>query len=242
MFDETGTLGIVFNGEIYNYRALRRELECRGYRFKSTSDTEVLLHLYSDRGAKMLDSLRGMYAFAIWDQRNRGLFLARDPYGIKPLYYSDNGETFRAASQVKALLASKKLDTTPGSSRACGVFPLGTRSGSPYALSRHPRCSSGKFNLVTRGKKQTDRQLLQPSEDFRGRRRDARRSCSDIVKQALHDTGAPSPYRDVPVGVFLSSGVDSTTIAALAAEEGGSLKTITLGFEEYAGTARTKRR
>src|SRR5262245_61543036 len=104
MFDETRTFGISFNGEIYNYRELRSELEKKGFRFRSTTDTEVLLHLYADRGVTMLDCLRGMYAFAIWDNRKKAMLLARDPYGIKPLYYSDNGKTIRAASQVKALL------------------------------------------------------------------------------------------------------------------------------------------
>ena len=238
MFDETGTLGIVFNGEIYNYRALRRELECRGYRFKSTSDTEVLLHLYSDRGAKMLDSLRGMYAFAIWDQRNRGLFLARDPYGIKPLYYSDNGETFRAASQVKALLASKKLDTTPDPAGHVGFFLWG-HVPDPHTLYRGIRAvPAGSSIWLQEGRNRQTANFCSLPKIFADAGETQGRSCSDIVKQALHDTVRHHLIADVPVGVFLSSGVDSTTIAALAAEEGGSLKTITLGFEEYAGTAR----
>ena len=91
-------LRITFNGEIYNYRELRRELEAKGYRFASSSDTEVLLHLYADRGAEMVHALRGMYAFAIWDERGQQLFLARDPFGIKPLYYADDGRTLRFAS------------------------------------------------------------------------------------------------------------------------------------------------
>jgi asparagine synthase (glutamine-hydrolysing) len=97
-------LAIVFNGEIYNYRELRAGLERDGHRFVSTSDTEVLLRLYSERGEAMVESLRGMFAFAIWDGVRRGLFLARDPYGIKPLYLADEKGTLRAASQVKALI------------------------------------------------------------------------------------------------------------------------------------------
>src|SRR6266705_4680380 len=112
MFDDTGAFGITFNGEIYNYRELRAELRNKGFRFRSTSDTEVLLQLYADRGMAMLDSLRGMYAFALWDGRKKALFLARDPYGIKPLYYADDGKTFRVASQVKALIAGGQVDTS----------------------------------------------------------------------------------------------------------------------------------
>src|SRR6266516_824909 len=84
-----GRLHITFNGEIYNYRELKKELEAKGYRFQSSCDTEVLLHLYADRGAGMVHALRGMYAFGIWDALKRELFLARDPFGIKPLYYAD---------------------------------------------------------------------------------------------------------------------------------------------------------
>ena len=104
-----GRYVISFNGEIYNYRALRASLMERGRAFNSESDTEVLLHLYADKGAAMLDDLRGMFAFAIWDNEERSLFLARDPFGIKPLYYADDGATLRVASQVKALVAGRAL-------------------------------------------------------------------------------------------------------------------------------------
>src|ERR1700720_199282 len=96
---------ITFNGEIYNYRSLRSGLEAKGYVFRTRSDTEVLLHLYAAKGEAMVADLRGMFAFAIWDADAGALFVARDPYGIKPLYYSDDGRTFRFASQVRALIA-----------------------------------------------------------------------------------------------------------------------------------------
>src|SRR5262249_43492073 len=120
-----GRLQVVFNGEIYNYRELREELEAKGYRFRSTSDTEVLLHLYAEYGPGMVQCLRGMYAFAIWDEKNLGLFLARDPFGIKPLYYSDDGTTIRVASQVKALLKGGGIDTTPEPAGHVGFFLCG---------------------------------------------------------------------------------------------------------------------
>ena len=93
-----GRYVVVHNGEIYNFRALRRELEVEGRTFVSQSDTEVLLHLYDRDGEDMVERLRGMYAFAIWDRERRGLFLARDPYGIKPMYYAHDGRNFRFAS------------------------------------------------------------------------------------------------------------------------------------------------
>ena len=128
-----GRLVIIFNGEIYNYRDLRSQLEQKGYHFQSTSDTEVLLHLYDAEGESMVSKLRGMYAFAIWDDRNKGLFIARDPFGIKPLYLADDGKTLRVASQVKALLAGGRVDTSPEPAGHVGFFLWG-HVPSPYTL------------------------------------------------------------------------------------------------------------
>src|SRR5262249_46742567 len=105
MVSADGKLVVTFNGEIYNYRQLRNRLGIKGQVFRSRSDTEVLLHLYAAKGDAMVHDLRGMFAFALWDADRRTLLLARDPYGIKPLYYADDGWTFRFASQVKALRA-----------------------------------------------------------------------------------------------------------------------------------------
>src|ERR1019366_4827611 len=121
-----GNFRIIFNGEIYNYRELRKELEAKGYRFHSASDTEVLLHLYADRGEDMVHALRGMYAFALWDERRKGLFLARDPFGIKPLYYADDGRTLRFASQVKALLCGGAITRDPEPAGHAGFFVWGS--------------------------------------------------------------------------------------------------------------------
>ena len=113
---------IVFNGEIYNYRTLRKELERKGYQFRSKSDTEVLLHLYEQKGPSMAHDLRGMYAFALWDGENKGLLMARDPFSIKPLYYSDNGHTLRAAAQVKALIKGGCIDSALAPAGHVGSF------------------------------------------------------------------------------------------------------------------------
>ena len=120
MWNADRSLAIIFNGEIYNYRELRSQLS--GYQFRSHCDTEVLLALYETRGEAMLNELRGMYAFVIWDKREQRLFLARDPFGIKPLYYSDNGNTFRVASQVKPLRDCGKIDLAPDPAGHVGTF------------------------------------------------------------------------------------------------------------------------
>ena len=113
MASADGKLVVTFNGEIYNYRHLRASLEAKGRRFRTQTDTEVLLHLYAEKGEAMVQDLRGMFAFGLWDAEKSALLLARDPYGIKPLYYADDGWTLRFASQVKALLAGGKVSRDP---------------------------------------------------------------------------------------------------------------------------------
>ena len=240
MFSEDGSLAIVFNGEIYNYRELRAKLEQEGRRFVSQSDTEVLLHLYADRGEAMLNEVRGMFAFVLWDGRKNGIFLARDPFGIKPLYYSDDGKTVRVASQVKALLAGGHLDTIPEPAGHVGYFLWG-HIPEPYTLYRKIRSlpSGAKLWIDQNGdKRQTIycdiKKILATAEQSTLNSE----PVSDRLRSALVDTVRHHLIADVPVGVFLSSGLDSTTLAALAAEEGGTLRTVTLGFEEYRGTFR----
>src|SRR5436190_10098496 len=135
MLSADGSLAIIFNGEIYNYRELRLTLEQKGRKFRSQSDTEVLLHLYAEHGDAMLAHARGMYAFVIWNEKRRCLFAARDPFGIKPLYYSTDGGTVRLASQVKALLRSKHVDTDPDPAGHVGFFVWGSVP-EPYTLYR----------------------------------------------------------------------------------------------------------
>jgi asparagine synthase (glutamine-hydrolysing) len=113
MATEDKSLWITYNDEIYNFRELRGELEAKGVRFRTGTDTEVLLELYRSEGPHFLRRLRGMFAFALWDAERRCLLLARDPFGIKPLYFSDDGKTLRFASQVKALLAGGEVDESP---------------------------------------------------------------------------------------------------------------------------------
>src|SRR5438067_243441 len=126
MSSEDGRLTIVFNGEIYNYPALRAEMESKGARLRTTSDTEILLHLYAQNGPEMVTRLRGMFAFAIWDDVRKCLFLARDPYGIKPLYTANDGWTFRFASQVKALIAGGAVSRDPEPAGLVGFHLFGS--------------------------------------------------------------------------------------------------------------------
>ncbi|HLK14185.1 MAG TPA: hypothetical protein VKT78_05220, partial [Fimbriimonadaceae bacterium] len=117
-----GRFTLTFNGEIYNYLQLREELKGRGHRFTTNSDSEVVLAMYAEYGTGMVSRLRGMFALAIWDSEKRELVLARDPMGIKPLYYADDGRSLRFASQVKALLQGSGVDTTPDPAGHVGFF------------------------------------------------------------------------------------------------------------------------
>jgi len=233
---------VVFNGEIYNYRELRNFLESKGYRFQSHSDTEVLLHLYREYGNGMVDHLRGMYAFAIWDSVKQRLLLSRDPFGIKPLYYADDGKTLRFASQVKALLAGGAVATTPQPAGHAGFFLWGYVP-EPYTIFREIRALPAGSTMVKdlRGNTEVKSFCSIPQEIEKAYAigkdlRIDRGAVHDKLKHALNDSITHHLVADVPVGIFLSSGLDSSTITALASREQKQLHSITLGFQELRGT------
>ena len=248
MISADGQLVITFNGEIYNYRELRRELETQGHVFRSESDTEVLLHLYQAKGTAMLQDLRGMYAFALWDAAKQALLLARDPFGIKPLYYtptsSGNGPcngTLRFASQVKALLAGGQIDTAPEPAGHTGFFLWGSVPA-PYTLYRGIRAlPAGHFLWVGAqgaGDPQpfcliTDILAHAANNPAHGTQGDA----LDAIGAAVRDSIAAHHVADVPVGMFLSAGIDSALITALSVAHGERPHTLTLAFAEYVGSA-----
>ena len=242
MQDAEGRFTVSFNGEIYNYRALRGKLEAKGYRFRSQCDTEVLVHLYAEKGSAMVEDLRGMYALALWDADRRGLFLARDPYGIKPLYYAADGQCLRVASQVKALLAGGGLNTVPEPAGHAGFFLFG-HVPDPYTLYKGIRALPAGHTLwaddagVERPERFADvsTALAQGEEHkYQGSTQEARRR----LREALMDSVRHHLVADVEVGLFLSAGLDSATLCALMSEQNASLRTVTLGFEEYRGTHR----
>ena len=235
-----GALTIVFNGEIYNYRELRAQLEARGRRFTSHSDTEVLLQLYDEKQEAMLGELRGMFTFALWDGARRRMLLARDPYGIKPLYYADGGGTIRIASQVRALIAGGKVSTQFDPAGAAGFFLRGTVP-EPFTMYRSIRAlQAGSYMYAdANGVREpvqyfsiaaTLRDAVERDEHFTDEQR------REIVHDAVLESVRYHMVADVPVGAFLSAGIDSTAVVALARETGAAdLQTMTLRFEEYRG-------
>ena len=229
-----GQLRIVFNGEIYNYREMRDRLKAKGYAFISDTDTEVLLYAYREYGQGMVEKLRGMFAFAIWDEKKRGLFLARDHFGIKPLYFHDDGETLRVASQVKAVLAGGGIKTQPEPAGHVGFFLWGCVP-EPYTLYRNLfALPAGHTLWADQCGPRVPRKYFDVAEEL-GRAADTKTEgpVAEILKAALRDSVKHHLIADVPVGVFLSSGMDSTTLTALASEEINRLQAVTLGFDEY---------
>lgn len=231
MVDESGQVALSFNGEIYNHRLLREELEREGYRFRGTSDTEVLLGMYLKLGDGCLGRLRGMFALSIWDGRERCLKLARDIYGIKPLYYADDGWKFRAASQVKALIGSRLVSYDPEPAGAVGFFLTGSVP-EPFTLYREIRqVPAGHLLRVDERGAHAPRafgsvQALWATRDIPGE--DARQ----VLKESLSDSVRHHLISDVPIAIFLSAGIDSRAIAAAASREGRSdLSGLTLGFD-----------
>jgi asparagine synthase (glutamine-hydrolysing) len=239
MVAEGGAAAIVFNGEIYNHAELRRGLESAGERFVSRSDTEVLLRLYLREGEGMFARLRGMYALAIWDARRRRLLLARDPYGIKPLYYSAAGGRVAAASQVKALLLARGVDASPAPAGHAGFFLWG-HLPEPHTLHRGIRSVAAGACVSFDGEGRMSEVRHAAVPEVMARAAEAPRAGAagrrEELREALRDSVRAHLVADVPVGLFLSAGIDSAVVAALAAEAGGSIRSVTLGFEEYRGT------
>ena len=232
-------LVITYNGEIYNFKELREELISDGLRFTTQSDTEVLLHLYDRFGSAMVTRLRGMFAFAIWDNEKQKLFLARDPFGIKPLYYSDVGGVFRVASQVKALLVGNTIPTNPEPAGHVGFFSYGYIP-EPYTLYKNILAlPSGHTLTVGSNGASKIIKYYDPLETLEKVSSNSKNVDGLItIKNSLLDSIKSHLVSDVPVGVFLSAGLDSATLTGFASQlSQDPLNTVTLQFEELVGTS-----
>ncbi len=241
MTSPDGRYVIIFNGEIYNYRELRRELEAAGLQFRTTSDTEVLLAMFARDGERMLMKLRGMFAFCVWDARDRSVFMARDPYGIKPLNYSLTAGTLRVASQVKALLAGGGVSRTLDPAGLVGFLVRGTV---PQPFTTHEEIRTlpaGSYAIVDQHGSMTIHRYFSLAEVYRDgveRSHEVKREdWQEIVREAVRESVRHHLVADVPLGAFLSSGKDSTTVTALAAEAGyKELTCVTIRCAEFIGT------
>ncbi|NOT57249.1 MAG: asparagine synthase (glutamine-hydrolyzing) [Deltaproteobacteria bacterium] len=230
MADPSGQVILVYNGELYNYRALRDGLGERGHQFRTTSDTEVLLAMYLEYGEAFLTALQGMFAFAIWDKRNQTLLLARDRLGIKPLYYSVTGGTLRFASEVKALLAldesAPTVDRQALHDYLTFRYTISPRTMFAGIEKLAPACA---LHFSARG----PRLSRYWSPDYRKSEQLGDEEWIHTVRQGFSQAVTSHLVSDVPVGVLLSGGLDSSIVAAvMQAQLPHPIKTFSVGFEE----------
>ncbi|MDX6487489.1 MAG: hypothetical protein QOK13_104 [Gaiellaceae bacterium] len=224
--NEDETVHVVQNGEIYNYRDLRRELERAGHSFRSEGDTEVLAHLYEEHGTGFAERLRGMFAVAIWDSRRGRLVLARDRFGIKPLYYRAAGGGLEFASELRALPRGEiDLD-------ALEAFLAFNSIPAPLTIFEECRKLPAGHLLIWEGGEPRLERFARPAPSVELRDEEEAELVEEL-RARLRDSVRAHLVSDVPVGVLLSGGVDSSLLAALAAEElSEPLRTFSIGFEE----------
>lgn len=232
--NEDQTVWVVYNGEIYNHKQLQRDLEARGHRYQSHSDTETIVHLYEEYGSDCPQHLRGMFAFAIWDRKKQKLFAARDRFGIKPFYYFHDGNRFVFASEIKALLAHPRLQTCLNQDGVAEYLAFGFLSGTSTLFDGIRKLPPGHTLEVNSQGDLTTRPYWQLKADAS----DDRLTQSEAVERyrvLLDDSVRSHLMSDVPLGMFLSGGLDSSVLAALMTKmRGEPVQTFSVGYAEDA--------
>ena len=234
MANEDGSVWVVFNGEIYNYRDLTAELLAQGHRFSSASDTEVLVHLYEEDGEACVDRLRGMFAFAIWDRGLRRLFLARDRLGIKPLYYADTSRGFVFGSELKAVVQNPWVARQVDRQALRAYLQYGYVPDPLSILEGVAKLPPGHTLMVREGRAGLPRRYWESTALFRSPAISVGDDePAEVLWERLADAVRSHLISDVPIGAFLSGGVDSSTVLAVMAREMGTpVKTFSVGFRE----------
>ncbi len=227
-----GRYVVVFNGEIYNFRALREQLAGRGYSFRTNGDTETLVYAYAEYGTDMLQHLTGMFAFALWDRERETLFLARDHIGVKPLYYFQNGDTLVFGSELKTLLqhpaVPREIDT-----EALALYLECQYIPAPRSIYRGIRKLLPGHSLLFENGKLRETQYWRP--DYRDKLALDTGEAVKLVETELRRSVESMLVSDVPLGAFVSGGIDSSLVAALMTDISGKpVETFNLGFHDGA--------
>jgi asparagine synthase (glutamine-hydrolysing) len=232
MFNEDGTVAIVYNGEVFNHASLRGELERAGHRYATRCDTEAILHAYEQYGPDCVTRFRGMFAFAIWDRNRRTLFAARDRLGIKPFYYYWDGRLFAFASEIKALLEHPSISASFDESLLAEHLAFGYSSGERTLFRGIRKLMPGHVLTLDSAANLSIRQYWDVPAPGREERRDDEFWIAEC-RQRLEETVRLRLMSDVPLGMFLSGGVDSSAIAALMKRMvDGPVETFSVGYRE----------
>lgn len=232
MIDSSGSLIITYNGEIYNYRELKKELELKGYKFKSSSDTEVILNLFMEYGHSLVEKLDGIYAFAIWDKRSRELFIVRDEFGIKPLYYSVGNDYLIFSSELKSLLEFEYLPKDINHTAIKDYLSYLYSPAPDTILKSINKLEPGSYLVFKDCKLVKKQRFFDVSYDLKNI--DNKSSVEELSKKLagnLKNAVEKQMVSDVPVGAFLSGGLDSSAIVAFARERISKINCFTIDFD-----------
>lgn len=229
--NEDDSIWIVFNGEIYNYQQLRRHLLDKGHRFKTQTDTETIVHLYEEYGPQCVKHLRGMFAFAIWDGREKKLFCARDRFGIKPFFYYLDDQKFVFASEIKSILAEGKIDQSLSLQGLDHYLAFGYSSEDSTIFKHIKKLKPGYSLEIQTGKAPVFRKYWEIQYQPDHSKSEA--EWCELIDQKLSESIKMHLMSDVPLGAFLSGGIDSSAVVAHMSQHSDQpVKTFSIGFKE----------
>lgn len=237
IWNEDESVAVVFNGEIYNYRELRGKLESRGHSFSTNSDTEVLVHLWEEYGQEMPTKLNGMFVFSVWDENKEELFLARDRLGIKPLYYANTDDAFIWGSELPAVLAAG-VDKTLDEKAVYNYFSLHYSPWPRTMFEQIKKLQPGTSLLVSKeGVSKNQFWQLDPTKEVHGSEGEIARRLRKLLEESVERR----LIADVPLGAFLSGGLDSSTVVGLMSEMKDDVKTFSVAFESQSDESQEAR-
>jgi asparagine synthase (glutamine-hydrolysing) len=235
LWNEDQSIWIIFNGEIYNYRELQNELLKSGHTFRTKSDTETIVHLYEQYGVDCLKHLRGMFAFAIWDNNKQQLFCARDRFGIKPFYYYKDNEKFVFGSEIKAILKCENIDRTLSPEALDSYFAFGYITSDLSIYKNIKKLQPAHYLLVSFKDMVTVHSRRYWEIEFNPDFSRSQSQWEEEIRECLSETVRQHMISDVPLGAFLSGGIDSgSVVSMMAMNTNRPVKTFSIGYKNEA--------